>query len=67
MPKTIVFEDVNEPRQEMKVFKNMSNSITFEIYDIDHKHEFSYENIALTKEDVQMLIKDLRELLKNEF
>jgi hypothetical protein len=67
MAKTIVFEDDKNPSQEMKVFKNTKNSVSFEIYDADDIGRENFQNINLSQDDVRLLVKDLQGLLKNWF
>ncbi len=65
MAKVIVFEENENRDQEMKVFINNKGEITFEIYDREDDSGYHYQNISLPVTDVELLIKDLRELINN--
>ena len=67
MAKTIVFEDDKNPAQEMKVFRNRKNTVSFEIYDIDDISHENFQSINLSQDDIRLLVKDLQGLLKNWF
>ena len=64
MAKKIVFVQDNETSRQLGVFPNSKGEVTFEVFDSDDDSGYYYQNISLPKGDVEILIKELSDLIQ---